>query len=77
MYAIRSYYDFSAPRVRECVIQSLEGGRAGVVMSDMAPNISGMRAVDQARAIQLADDVITSYSIHYTKLYEPREVGGE
>jgi len=52
--------DFSEPRVRERVIQSLEGGRAGVVMSDMAPNISGMRAVDQARAMQLADDALAS-----------------
>jgi len=48
--------DFSANAVLERVTQSLQGRLADIVMSDMAPNITGMRAVDQARAMQLADD---------------------
>ena len=33
----------------------LDGAQLDLVLSDMAPNISGVRAVDQARAIDLAD----------------------
>ncbi|MEC8347983.1 MAG: RlmE family RNA methyltransferase [Pseudomonadota bacterium] len=33
----------------------LDGAQLDLVLSDMAPNISGIRAVDQARAIDLAD----------------------
>jgi 23S rRNA (uridine2552-2'-O)-methyltransferase len=35
--------------------QALGGKRADLVMSDMAPNMSGMAAVDQARAMYLAE----------------------
>ena len=37
------------------VTASLQGRPADLVMSDMAPNISGMRAVDQPRAMYLAE----------------------
>ena len=33
----------------------LDGAQLDLVLSDMAPNISGIRAVDQARAMDLAD----------------------
>jgi 23S rRNA (uridine2552-2'-O)-methyltransferase len=52
--------DLSADDVLERVTGSLKQQRADVVMSDMAPNISGMRAVDQARAMQLADDALAA-----------------
>ena len=36
-------------------IHELQGQKLDLVLSDMAPNISGIRAVDQARAMDLAD----------------------
>ena len=33
--------DFTEAGVREQLISALDGGRAGLVMSDMAPNITG------------------------------------
>ena len=43
----------------EAVLQALEarlgGTQADLVLSDMAPNISGIRMVDQARSAQLAE----------------------
>jgi 23S rRNA (uridine2552-2'-O)-methyltransferase len=40
---------------REAVlIESLEGMRADVVLSDLSPNMSGIPLVDQARALELA-----------------------
>ena len=50
--------DFGEAAVLEQAIRALGGRPADVVMSDMAPNISGMRAVDQPRAMQLADDAL-------------------
>ena len=38
----------------EALREALGGARADVVMSDMAPNISGIRDADQARALALA-----------------------
>ncbi len=52
--------DLSVDSVLARVTASLEERRADIVMSDMAPNISGMRAVDQARAMQLADDALAA-----------------
>jgi len=41
---------------RETTDEAAQGGAAlDLVLSDMAPNISGIRAVDQARAMDLAD----------------------
>lgn len=47
--------DFSQKDVREKVEKSLAGKRVDLVLSDMAPNISGVRSVDQARSIVLAE----------------------
>ena len=43
------------PEVNEQIIELLQGQKLDLVLSDMAPNISGIRAVDQARAMELAD----------------------
>lgn len=45
--------DFNAPPVQAEIAAHL-GGEADIVMSDMAPNISGIAASDQARAAELA-----------------------
>jgi 23S rRNA (uridine2552-2'-O)-methyltransferase len=43
------------PEVNEQINELLQGQQLDLVLSDMAPNISGVRAVDQARAMDLAD----------------------
>lgn len=47
--------DFREQEVLDRVLAALKGSRADLVMSDMAPNISGMREVDQPRAMYLAE----------------------
>lgn len=47
--------DFSEAEVFERLLQTLGGDRVGLVLSDMAPNISGVKAVDQPRAMYLAE----------------------
>ncbi len=40
------------------LLSALNGRRADLVLSDMAPNISGMKAVDQARMMHLGECVM-------------------
>jgi len=47
--------DFTEDEVLERVLAALGGRRADLVMSDMAPNMSGIRDVDQPRAMLLAE----------------------
>jgi 23S rRNA (uridine2552-2'-O)-methyltransferase len=47
--------DFTAEAVLEEVMDALGARRADLVMSDMAPNMSGIRDVDQPRAMHLAE----------------------
>ena len=47
--------DFRDDEVLQELMKALDGKRADLVMSDMAPNISGMQAVDQPRAMHLAE----------------------
>ena len=47
--------DFTEDEPLEALEAALEGGKVDLVLSDMAPNISGMRAVDQPRAMYLAE----------------------
>lgn len=49
--------DFTDPAVLAEIRERL-GGAAGLVMSDMAPNISGQKAIDQPRAIALAEEAL-------------------
>jgi 23S rRNA (uridine2552-2'-O)-methyltransferase len=50
--------DLTAEGTAARVIEALRGARADIVMSDMAPNISGSRSVDQPRAMRLAEDAL-------------------
>ena len=50
--------DFTEANVREQVIGALDGTSPGLVMSDMAPNITGYRVVDQPRAMHLAEEAL-------------------
>ena len=47
--------DFTEEPVLEQVTGALEGAHADLVLSDMAPNISGTKAVDQPRSMYLAE----------------------
>ena len=47
--------DFREDEVLDSLMKSLGGARVDLVMSDMAPNISGMEAVDQPRSMYLME----------------------
>ncbi len=50
--------DFTDADVVQACILALSGAKAGLVISDIAPNLSGVRATDQARGIYLAELVL-------------------
>ncbi len=47
--------DFTDEAVLEQLLAELKGQRVDLVLSDMAPNISGMKVVDQPRAMYLTE----------------------
>ena len=47
--------DFREETVLRRLEDALEGGKLDLVVSDMAPNLSGVRATDQARSIHLCE----------------------
>jgi len=47
--------DFTDDAVLQQMLQSLGDSRADLVMSDMSPNITGMRSVDQPRSMYLVE----------------------
>jgi len=67
--------DFREDEVLERILSSLQG-EANLVMSDLAPNISGIRSVDQSRCMYLAElaldcaaKVLTPGGSFVTKLF--------
>jgi len=46
---------FGEPAVDARIAEALAGRQLDLVLSDMAPNITGIRAADQAQAMELAD----------------------
>jgi 23S rRNA (uridine2552-2'-O)-methyltransferase len=47
--------DFTEPDIFNSILAVLDGTRANVVVSDMAPNMSGITAMDQPRAMALCE----------------------
>ena len=47
--------DFTDAAILEALLDLLGDARAGLVMSDLAPNISGNKAVDQPKSMYLAE----------------------
>ncbi|MDH3513891.1 MAG: RlmE family RNA methyltransferase [Gammaproteobacteria bacterium] len=47
--------DFSEAPVLDLIMQRLQGDPVDLVISDMAPNMTGVAAVDQARSMNLAE----------------------
>ena len=50
--------DFTEPAVLDSLMERLGGRAVDLVIADMAPNISGIAASDQARAMGLAERVL-------------------
>lgn len=50
--------DFRDDRTLDNLLDRLNGRQAHLVLSDMAPNISGLAAIDQPRAMQLAETAL-------------------
>lgn len=47
--------DFTEDAVLQALLDTLRGEKIQLVISDMAPNISGIKSVDQAKAMYLAE----------------------
>ncbi len=58
--------DFSEDAVLAAVEELLEGHPVDLVLSDMAPNISGVASVDQARSIGLAE-LALDFAVNHLK----------
>ena len=54
--------DFTADSTLENLMRHLSGEQVDLVISDMAPNLSGMREIDQPRAMYLAELALESAS---------------
>ena len=54
--------DFTADSTLENLMRHLSGEEVDLVISDMAPNLSGMREIDQPRAMHLAELAFESAS---------------
>ena len=68
MYAIRSYYGIAVAREKGYV-ETIKGRRR--YLNDINSANAVVRGVAERNAINAPiQGVITSYSIHYTKLYE-------
>src|SRR5207248_7167128 len=47
--------DFREPAALDALADSLEGRKVDLVVSDLAPNLSGVEAADQARSVHLGE----------------------
>lgn len=50
--------DFTSESIRESLLATMGDERVDLVMSDVAPNLTGNRSVDQPRVISLAEDAL-------------------
>ncbi len=64
--AIAIHGDFSEPGTLDMVEEALDGQPVDLVLSDMAPNMSGIASVDQARAIGLAE-LALEFAVNHLK----------
>ena len=51
--------DFTTPELIAALLDRLGGSKVDLVMSDMAPNISGTRAMDQPRSMALVEEALS------------------
>jgi len=69
--------DFTEDSVLEAILTALDNSPVDLVMSDMAPNMSGMKDIDQPRsmylielAVDLAKQVLTPGGYFLTKVFQ-------
>lgn len=69
--------DFTAPEVFEKLLYLIDNRKVDLVISDIAPNITGMKEVDQPRAIYLAElaadfaqDVLKQGGVFLVKVFQ-------
>lgn len=69
--------DFREDAVLQAILACLDGAKADIVISDMAPNMSGMDAVDQPRtmhlcelALDMANQVLKPNGTFLVKLFQ-------
>jgi 23S rRNA (uridine2552-2'-O)-methyltransferase len=60
--------DFREETVQEAILGELGGRRADVILSDLSPRLTGIKQTDDARAIELARDVLRLLGV----LLEPK-----
>ena len=77
MYAIRSYYGTDYDATQRAVVGDIEGrllisqAISNIALEGtMTPETAAEWLQEQVEALYTERHVITSYSIHYTKLYE-------
>lgn len=58
--------DFREQEILDVLIKMLKGRAVDLVISDMAPNISGMSVIDQARSYHLAE-LALDFAVQYLK----------
>jgi 23S rRNA (uridine2552-2'-O)-methyltransferase len=58
--------DFREPEVADKLAQALAGRKADVVVSDMAPNLSGIESADTARIAHLVE-LAVDFALHHIK----------
>lgn len=73
--------DFRDDAILASLMAELDGRPVDLVLSDMAPNMSGNRVVDQARGMHLAElaletvrDVLKPGGVYVTKLFQGPDV---
>jgi 23S rRNA (uridine2552-2'-O)-methyltransferase len=72
--------DFLDKEVVQSVVSLLDGEKMDAIVSDMAPNLSGIRDRDEARALELIDaalslpaDVLRDGGLMVVKIFEGKE----
>jgi 23S rRNA (uridine2552-2'-O)-methyltransferase len=50
--------DFTDPTIKNKILEHVKNKKVDVVLSDMAPNLSGIDIADQARSIELAESAL-------------------
>ena len=71
MYAIRSYYECKE-KLKEKVIEKIDLSR--VCEDEEVREIIDEMILEESALYYISLSVITSYSIHYTKLYEKKVI---
>lgn len=56
--------DFADEAVRDRVLEAMAGRRPDLVVSDLAPNLSGVGATDQARSLELCEAALEFARAH-------------